>query len=257
MIRRAIFLLGLTLVVSALTVITVRLRAQQTPPSKKPFTAIVLKKLFDKNRNQFGTEMTLTAIRGDGSQVDIMQLLQNKVIGTKVIIDVASKQRISVDPITESRTTYHYSDKWFLRFATPPPCSEGPDAEHSTVLGRQVFKITQNMDPSKSSTTDEDSTVVEQWVAPELDCFPLRSTISQVIDGVLIPQQVREVISLIPGEPDPSLFQIPANYVERSPMEVSAEFERRTGKQAVGSSRTANALEDAYNNSQPRKPPKP
>jgi hypothetical protein len=64
------------------------------------------------------------------------------------------------------------------------------------------------------------------------------------------PKTTRETVSLIPGEPQSSLFAIPANYVERSPSQVADEFERRFARRPFKESVLQRA-EETYHNRRP------
>lgn len=73
----------------------------------------------------------------------------------------------------------------------------------------------------------------DRWEAPDLNCFPLRSVdFATRQAGVKAPHNEAEVINVTFGEPDPALFSIPEKFVERSPSERHAEFERKFGMRA-------------------------
>jgi hypothetical protein len=58
---------------------------------------------------------------------------------------------------------------------------------------------------------------VDRWSAPALNCFVIREELASSEY-----KQVRSTVSVHLGEPDPSLFEVPGNYVERSPSEIMA-----------------------------------
>jgi hypothetical protein len=64
---------------------------------------------------------------------------------------------------------------------------------------------------------------IERWLAPELDCFSLYTKGQGPSDHI----GVDEVISVVRGQPDPKLFDVPDCYTERSMVEHTKEFERR------------------------------
>jgi hypothetical protein len=92
---------------------------------------------------------------------------------------------------------------------------------------------------------------VESWRAPALNCYPLREKLFLGDGNEKIVTHVREVISVMPGEPDATLFQIPAGWTERSPSQVYAEFERRYPAYARGIPPVAVEQDKAYNHHRP------
>jgi len=58
------------------------------------------------------------------------------------------------------------------------------------------------------------------WRAPDLDCVTLKVTEDFLEDGKVTGHFEKETISVKAGAPDPALFNVPASYVERSPVEI-------------------------------------
>lgn len=77
---------------------------------------------------------------------------------------------------------------------------------------------------------------ITKWAAPGLDCYVLSMSAVKYVNSNPGSKTSRETVSLIPGEPQTSLFAIPANYVERSPSQVANEFERRFGRRPFSDS---------------------
>lgn len=242
MLRRLVFLTIITLAVSFLVIIIGLTWHSISAQSKgrTPFTALKVTKLYDPNGIHRDTEIYLYAVRSDGSNVLVKQMAGNQLQGTKTITDVILKRKITVDPLTESTTTYPIrSDDYLLRFTRRPArCTDDPNPERGTILGYEVVKVTRRIE-------DANIVTIEEWVAPALDCYPLRSVTSlRAKDGTPGPRNEHEVVVVIPGEPEASLFEVPSNYTERSPSQVMSEWARRRGVQAV--SPAASALDEAY-----------
>jgi hypothetical protein len=65
---------------------------------------------------------------------------------------------------------------------------------------------------------------MERWLALQLDCFPLKEIYSS--KGQI--RTTREATSIILGEPDPLLFDVPSsNWVERPPSEMTTELKKK------------------------------
>jgi hypothetical protein len=77
-------------------------------PAVKPFTATVITKMYNNDQLKH-TEKSTDMVRADGSSAFFRDEIDGVQVGTGVIIDFASKTRTAVDPITDSKTTYHLS----------------------------------------------------------------------------------------------------------------------------------------------------
>ena len=124
------------------------------------------------------------------------------------------------------------SDEEVRHFSTKHDClstTEHQSIDSSptpgTILGYRVVK--------KIDTTPIDGRLsrYEEWVAPELNCHLLRLADIDVTDpnAPVIRTQV-EVVEIIPGEPDGSMFETPSGFTERSPEDIEREVARRKGK---------------------------
>jgi hypothetical protein len=91
---------------------------------------------------------------------------------------------------------------------------------------------------------------IEEWAAPDLDCFPLVQTITQSLADGMQYKTIRTVTFVVTGEPAESLFTVPENYVERSPAETAVEFSRRYPGRSVAGSETLSRAEDRYRKQQ-------
>jgi hypothetical protein len=70
---------------------------------------------------------------------------------------------------------------------------------------------------------------IQQWVAPELGCITLEETWTR--NGQVEVLHQAENIRL--GDPDSSLFEVPADYDELSPMQVEARAKEWFGASPV------------------------
>lgn len=84
----------------------------------------------------------------------------------------------------------------------------------STILGYSVVRVEESDNVER----------VVRWVAPDLDCYPLEKT-----TWFLEPRrggdfQETIVDKIEPGEPPTSLFMVPSDYTERSPLQIESEY---------------------------------
>jgi len=190
----------------------------------------------------------LFARRGDGASVRSvrMQIMANGGwADQRIIEDFAGYRRTSIDPATESLTTYHYSSRLAARLSTPnSKCSDDPRAAHVQILGYDTVLATQTL-PTPGAGIE-----VKEWRAPQLNCFALREEAAIPDNELTI---TREALLVSQGPPPASLFEIPPGYVERSPSEVTAERARRfpdeTGASAPCCDASISRLDEVYRNS--------
>jgi hypothetical protein len=234
---------GLFLVAVVVCVVGIRMRAQQST-KYIPFTATVVRARFN-GQNQKTSEETITkAIRSDGSTaVSVMRLFPDgKQYQQLMIVDIQGKRRTVIDSATESITTYTLSSKTIdmlikqyvdcRTLAAETQLIEGYSAKHEVVRG------------AASSATQD------RWVAPDLDCFPLKETSTRDANDPRSPHNETHTIAVVIGEPASSLFSIPGSYTERSPKQVLAEFAKRfPGTDVVPFS---NGSDQGYLNSRPQ-----
>jgi hypothetical protein len=141
------------------------------------------------------------------------------------IWDVPSRQNIMLEPFTKSAMTQIRSPKEMTDFlssqkaCTGAMLSENGDPSTEKLLGYPVIRV------EETSTTMH----TVSWVAPELDCFPLRQTVA-LLDAKHAGLHHDTVVTKIEeGDPPGSMFVVPKDYTERSPLEIQAEFARKSG----------------------------
>lgn len=166
------------------------------------------------------------ATRRDGSWVRDMkrQIMPDRGWGDmRVVMDYSAGARTSVDPSTESLTTYPYPRDVIAKLSTTPQaCSTDPGAKHATFLGYDTVVVERTL----RGSGDGDPGKITEWRAPELNCFALKHTLERELPGLRVRVE-REALLVKEGDPFPDLFEIPAGYVQRSPSEVMAERGRR------------------------------
>jgi hypothetical protein len=195
------------------------------------YTVKTVEKRYSSSGVEIETQFITDAVRNDGSQVKIIRKIADtkQWVNVKTIIDLKSRQRIELEPLTESKTSSSLSARYvqYLQ-AKPKACSEGSSQEKSVVQGQEVIRM-QNDYNLPSGEVDR----VERWLAPALDCFPLREKFSKgPKNGPFKLKMTRDVTELTLGEPNASLFQVNPDFKERSASEVAAEFKRKYPKLA-------------------------
>jgi hypothetical protein len=141
------------------------------------------------------------------------------------IWDIPSRHNVMLEPFTMSAMTQVLSPKEIADFLNSQKAcsgailsSEGTGATEQ-LLGHAVVRV------------EEQSKVIDtvSWVAPDLDCFPLKQTFT-----FLDPQHAgirhEDVVTKIEQrDPPNSMFAVRSDYTERSPAELQAEYARKYG----------------------------
>lgn len=112
-------------------------------------------------------EFITYAVRSDGSRVRAVrrEVVKGAVFEIKEIQDTRQRARIIVDEATQSKTSYKLAEQEMPSADCPVPAN----AESDTILGFRVFKVAKEMTAPPDFTGTRES-----WVAPDLDCFPLK-----------------------------------------------------------------------------------
>lgn len=208
-----------------------------------PFVAVIVERQYQGTvRTPVRVQDSVYARRSDGSSVEDVkkQIMPNGGwADQRIVMNYATATRTSIDPSTESLTSYHYPAKAIARLATPPTaCSSDPNAKHTTILGYDAVAVEHRLPgprPGWGKVTD--------WEAPQLNCFPLLETAEF---GAGAGTLTREALLVKEGDPSAGLFEIPSTYVERAPSEVMAERARRFPEDEAAKAAVSQALDDAY-----------
>jgi len=141
------------------------------------------------------------------------------------IWDIPSRRNVMLEPFTKSVMTQVLSPKEIANFlSSQKACSEAilpAEGNGSTeqLLGHAVVRV------------EEQLKVVDtvSWVAPDLDCFPLEQTVT-FLDPQHSGLHHNDVVTKIEeGDPPSSMFVVPSDYTERSPLELQTEYARKYG----------------------------
>lgn len=222
-----------SLIVAALTaatvgvtfVITERAILAQTAVA---FTATRRDVAYDQSGAQKLDQTIILAVRGDGSTVRSVTVMKPGGRGLaeqRTVTDLHRGAEISVSGVTESLTTFPLSPKVVLRLKARAVngCQNVDRSDKSTILGYNVFRFTYN-----SKLFDNSIMKTEEWVAPDLNCMPLKAVVRVgKSEAEMRLSNVEEVTEIKMGEPDASLFAIPPSYTELTPSQVTEEFNRR------------------------------
>ncbi len=244
---RSITLIGVGL--GAVVVILAQSTPEQMPMSSQftPFTASVLViRQGGDGVEQFRETQTF-ARRRDGSTVEVRETVNGQPFGNKVIIDWAAKKRVVVDPATESKTSYDLAQPVYQNSKPAPNCGASPLS--GRVLGLDVARVA-----GSHSVGGLDRLIArDEWQAPALNCYPLRSVETNRAAEGSGETVTTEVVSIALGDPKPDLFAIPDAFVERSPSQVFAEASRRNRQECKEcSTGTGLVLDRAYYGSKQR-----
>ena len=223
----------LALIVGALAtsfVVSHKLRSQSLLLSVKPFVAAgtVTRFATPGNNGPLRKVSSFTdARRSDGSWMEgETSVLPSGEPGyLRQFWDVASGRQVTVELATKSVMTYFLTTSEMRgriqNEESCPPDVYSPTASHQRILGYDTVKTVEE-EPSPH----RGKRVTTSWVVPALSCFALRS--SEVrSDG---PHNEIEVTQLTEGAPPAWMFQVPEDYVERAPSQLSAEWQAKFGR---------------------------
>jgi hypothetical protein len=168
------------------------------------------------------------ARRGDGSYVMHQQVTNpdGELEMMVSIFDMRMNRSITLHPSLRASVTFYYSEG-----AMSAQPWRGVDSCKSLtmlgVLGDTTERVMAHLNGREARRIVEedpkDGQRTERWVAEDLDCFPLQKTIT---GGRGVPQQTT-VARLTEGEPADSLFVVPPEYMEMSPVETEAAYQTR------------------------------
>lgn len=195
----------------------------QAPPTvhgyqAKPFLVRRTDKMFEEGSNRSDVSDQTFARRGDGSwsfshtgraadgsdeqALEYFDLVRMIYVHTEYVTRSVMTTAVNASEIP----TY-----LVVGFAPCGGLKAGYEAgSHSNILGYDTILV---------SETDKNGTDM-RWVAPALDCYPLRS-VYRTTDGR---HNDFEASAVEEVEPPAVLFEVPSGYVERSPKEIEALY---------------------------------
>ena len=212
--------------------------------ARKAFTAIYIDSGYKPDWTLALRQAGIYAVRGDGSTVEAQseELPNHEWVTVRSVVDLAARKRTSVSPETESISTYALSDAALAHYQRPDTsCSAQSSAPHATILGYDTVQV-------HSEITHPPGIVLksDRWLAPALDCYPLRVRSFFGSTGGPPSPNFREVVAVMEGEPSPALFAIPEGYTERSPSEANAEYMKRFPGKTQFPESTGRKLDEIY-----------
>ena len=233
--------LNLVALISVLYALATRTGRAQVPATRASFSATGITKYYDASAALRRTEAWILAKKPDGSSARATLSRDDHPDQIRTVVNVPAGWRVSIDPLSESVTTYKLteSEKKELS-ADVPSCPTSDSSTNSTFLGYPTV-LDHEQKILGSRQIDED-----KWLAPSLNCLALKRSYKVFDSGKLVGQTTEEVVSLSAGAPDPSLFEVPTNYTERSPSEAMAERARRLGQSCPTCANAEETLDKAY-----------
>jgi hypothetical protein len=194
--------------------------AQAASPLK-PFTAHQTETGFPgaENAPPVVTESSL-ARRSDGSWVHSYEV--TSPLGERGMVveflDLRSRVFVHPSPFLKSKMTSHLSESELpgyiqSAFETCDGREKDKSLPRSVMLGFSVVRLVRDLQFG----------IETAWVAPELDCYQMESSILFRSGS----RNETKVTSVQEGEPPDSLFQVPQDFVERSPEDQEALHARK------------------------------
>jgi len=225
----------------------------ETPPQSfgdphvTPFTVEAID-FSDSNKGKAPNELLETlARRSDGSYVRSYATHSPAgELGTAIeILDTRKRTFSKQEPFTKLITTFHYpvdADAEMRRQSRYwGDCEDfrnlqdsDKDAESFMRLGYRVLKV--------QTKTNRSTTVF--WVAPALDCYPLRQTVT--LGSVSTEFLVTKITE---GEPSEAPFAVSPGYAEASPSQVESAWLLKYPGHALRGEALLKKTEGLYNRS--------
>jgi hypothetical protein len=223
--RRSV-LVGSTLALGLTTFLVTREIVANASTELKAFTARVHEVHYGSSGRVGRDETYTVAFRADGSSVkdSRRQLAVGRGYEIRSVTDVAGLRRMVVDYATNSTTTYGLLPSYAATLRNAASSCDTKPVEEATILGYAVVHTTTVH--TFPGINPESAVKLERWEAPALNCFALREVVTFGTRGA---HNETTVLSVIPGEPDPTLFSVPSDFIERAPSPRHVEFQRRFG----------------------------
>ena len=239
---------GWTIAILVHAVVTGRVYSAQLMKSK-PVTLIQKYDSYGPSGEYGGTWRTTTAIRSDGSRVDARSLTTPGGVSfhNRVIYDLARGRKITTVSVSKSKMTARLDPSLIESMKKETAnCALDRSSERTHYQGYEVVKqITPQTTHNGAGKTRE------SWLAPELNCLELRriSTLTQDGKSAVVVKIETESVSV--GEPNPHLFEVSDEYVERAPSAITREVERSLGIPPRPSRPFDSRLDEGYRRNAP------
>lgn len=192
-----------------------------TESSIEPFFAEMETKTFKEGVVAVAAR-ELVGLAADGSK--LLQRPYTANNGEKYDISRVSLVKDGVSYVLhsaiKSKTTTPMTKNEIARLQRPDPrCGLGISAEHSKILGFNVFKYSR----TRQSDDADNELTIEAWLAPALGCHSLQTTVWQ--DGEIY--ATTQAKWLRRESPPSQMFELPPDYVEKSPGQVLVSVQER------------------------------
>jgi hypothetical protein len=217
-----VFLLSVVVLVCGFTVgYEGQFQTAKAGPPPKPFTAHQTETGYSREQNAPpAVTASSLARRSDGSWVHSYDVTSPHGEMGRVVeyLDVRSRLFVHPEPFTKSKMTSHLSESELpvyiqAAFEVCDGTEKDESQPQSNILGYEVVRIVRNLGYG----------VDTRWVAPALDCYPLESSVL-FRSGA---HNETKVTSIQEGDPPDSAFQVPTDFVERSPEELQAVYAQK------------------------------
>lgn len=196
--------------------------AQTEVAHHQPFVAKMKTTYFDDDERPMVlmSQFTRTA-DGSYARVDETEAYDSERGTKQYLLDAPKRLWTMTDSFTKSVVVdLLESDREFNNLALEPgTCRFLRDGDWKAVNTTEIF----GMKVIQVDQVISEKTVLRLWIAPDLECFPLRRSLE--VNGVV--KTKLEAISLQVGDPAPALFEIPAGYSNVSPMQFEERWRRR------------------------------
>lgn len=211
------------------------------------FTATVVTKQYDSLGNETVSQSTIFARKASGSTVTIRDSFRNAQSSKSTTIQ-SIEEMTAISALNDSkvkmttRLSTEHLDR--LRANQGRACATDSASAAQAVLGIPVVTKSSMQDGS-----DGKKAVIELMLAPSLGCYPMKKD-RRVVDanGKLVVREMQEVVNVTLGEPNPALFTIPDDFLEKKPSEAYATEAARLGDPECKtcSSRNLGIADDRY-----------
>lgn len=234
-------------------------RAQsQTRPAyktKKAFVAHLRVLQFGNAQQPPHIQNEVYALRSDGSYVRRFETTSPKgEVGWAVdIIDIRNGKYTLVEPFTRTAVTFYRSETEMQNeLRAKITCNASGEMQSATsrvdsisdtILDQKVVQVIEKHTGSKREVT------IEKWVAPDLDCYPLRKSEWSQSGS----HNETEVTKLEIGDPPESILEVPPGFLELSPLQMETLYTNRYPGYSLWGAKVAAAIEERYAKSQSKR----
>ena len=134
------------------------------------------------------------------------------------IFDFVKLTYAFLEPFTESVSTYRHTAQDLRGLDGEKPGCTSDELALAKASGSAAYMLGYLVVPITTAESESGGGGTK-WVAPALDCYPLKET--QIFRGS---HNEITVTGVAEGEPPANLFTVPSNYIERPPSQVDAEY---------------------------------